>query len=123
MKAVTLALMLCCLLMAEAARSRKEWSGGLRRAASGVYQSLSAVFGEDNIKALYKKFEADPEKAVLPLLVIMGVYFLTGPASAYWRRTGVSTLEDKIDNLETQVRLLNIRLSRVIDSLDRVVDQ
>lgn len=62
MKTVTLALVLCCLLMAEAeaARSRKEWSGGssggggLKRAASGVYHSLSSVFGEDNIKALYK---------------------------------------------------------------------
>lgn len=60
---MTLALVLCCLLMAEAeaARSRKEWSGGssgggggLKRAASGVYHSLSSVFGEDNIKALYK---------------------------------------------------------------------
>ncbi|KAK3539272.1 hypothetical protein QTP86_033270 [Hemibagrus guttatus] len=70
-----------------------------------------------------QKFEGDPEKAVLPLLVIMGVYFLTGPVSAYWRRQGVSTLEDKIDNLETQVRLLNIRLSRVIDNLERSVDQ
>ncbi|XP_053084947.1 BRI3-binding protein [Pangasianodon hypophthalmus] len=234
MKAVTLALVVCCLLMAEAARSRKEWSGGsggggggLRRAASGVYHSLSSVFGEDNIKALYKffsrsterfvhgvdslldslwrswtdlldalgldsstlshyfspssvsgspsrallllgavflaywfvslvvggvmlvlravlgryfwaarvlffalsclyvlqKFEGDPEKAVLPLLVIMGVYFMTGPVSAYWRRQGASTLEDKIDNLEAQVRLLNIRLSRVIDNLEHSADQ
>ncbi|KAF7687151.1 BRI3-binding protein [Silurus meridionalis] len=234
MKALTLALVLYSLLMAEAARSRKEWSGGsggssggLRRAASGVYQSLSSVFGEDNIKALYKffsrsterfvhgvdllldtlwrswtdlldalglesstlshyfspssvlgspsrvvlllgavflaywfvslvlggvmlvlravlgrffwvarvlffalsclyvlqKYEGDPEKAVLPLLVIMGVYFMTGPVSAYWRRQGASTLEDKIDNLETQVRLLNIRLSRVIDNLERSADQ
>ncbi|KAF4074129.1 hypothetical protein AMELA_G00236020 [Ameiurus melas] len=236
MKTVTLALVLCCLLMAEAeaARGRKEWSGGsggsgggLKRAASGVYHSLSSVFGEDNIKALCKffsrsnekfvhgvdslldtlwrsctdlldalglesstlshyfspsavssspsrvvlllgavflaywfvslvlggvmlvlravlgrffwaarvlffalsclyvlqKFEGDPEKAVLPLLVIMAVYFMTGPVSAYWRRQGVSTLEDKIDNLETQVRLLNIRLSRVIDNLERSADQ
>ncbi|XP_060739710.1 BRI3-binding protein [Tachysurus vachellii] len=235
MKAVTLTLMLCCLLTAEAARSRKEWSSsgssgsssGLRRAAGAVYQGLGSVFGDDNIKALYKffsrtterfvhgvdslldslwrswtdlldalgldsstlshyfspssvsgspsrvllllgvvflaywfvslvlgavmlvlravlgrffwaarvlffalsclyvlqKFEGDPEKAVLPLLVIMGVYFLTGPVSAYWRRQGGSTLEDKIDNLETQVRLLNIRLSRVIDNLERSVDQ
>lgn len=58
MRAVPLAVLLCgVLMMAEAARSRKEWSGGsggLRRAASGVYHSLSSVFGEDNIKALYK---------------------------------------------------------------------
>ncbi|KAM9446158.1 BRI3-binding protein [Clarias gariepinus] len=228
---VTLALLL--LAECEGARSRKDWSGGsggggggLRRAASGVYQGLSAVFGEDNIRALYKffsksserfvhgvdslldtlwrswtdlldalgldsstlshyfspssvssspsrvvlllgavflaywcvslvlggvtlvlravlgrffwaarvlffalaclyvlqKFEGDPEKAVLPLLVIMGVYFMTGPVSAYWRRQGASSLEEKIDNLETQVRLLNIRLSRVIDSLERTAD-
>lgn len=60
MKAVTLALLVWCLVMAEAARSRKEWSGGggLRRAASGVYQSLSSMFGEDNIKALYKVHNA-----------------------------------------------------------------
>lgn len=70
-----------------------------------------------------QKFEGDPEKAVLPLLAIMGVYFMTGPVSAYWRRQGASTLEDKIDNLETQVRLLNIRLSRVIDNLERSTDQ
>ncbi|XP_060763555.1 BRI3-binding protein [Neoarius graeffei] len=231
---ISVALLCCLLLMAEAARSRKEWgggggsaSGGLRRAASGVYHSLSSVFGEENIRAVHKffsrsterfvhgvdslldalwrsgtdlldalgldssmlshyfspssvssspsrallllgavllvywlvhlvlggvmlvlravlgryfwaarvlffalsclyvlqKFEGDPEKAALPLLVIMGVYFMTGPVSAYWRRQGASSLEDKIDNLETQVRLLNIRLSRVIDNLERSADQ
>ncbi|KAF5893686.1 BRI3-binding protein, partial [Clarias magur] len=66
---VTLALLL--LAECEGARSRKDWSGGsggggggLRRAASGVYQGLSAVFGEDNIRALYKFFSKSSERFV-----------------------------------------------------------
>ncbi|XP_062874086.1 BRI3-binding protein [Trichomycterus rosablanca] len=72
-----------------------------------------------------QKFEGDQEKAVLPLLAIVIVYFATGPLSAYWRRGGAAgaSLEEKIDGLETQVRLLNIRLCRVIDNLERAADQ
>ncbi|XP_023694727.1 BRI3-binding protein [Paramormyrops kingsleyae] len=69
------------------------------------------------------KFEGDPERAVLPLCAVMAVYFMTGPVGAHWRRGGGSSLEEKIDHLETQVRLLNIRLSRVIDNLERSADQ
>ncbi|CAL1615516.1 unnamed protein product [Knipowitschia caucasica] len=221
------ALLLAALVCSsEAARSsRNQPSNSFRRAANAVYQSLSNVFGEDNIKGLYKffsktterfvhgvdsfldtlwkiwsdlldvmgidssnlsqyfspaslstsparalllvaavlvsywflsmflggffyllhavfgrflwvarvllfalsclyilqKFEGDPEKAVLPLCFVMALYFMTGPVGAYWRRAGgQGSLEEKIDHLDTQVRLLNIRLSRVIDSLERV---
>lgn len=73
---------------------------------------------------ILQKFEGDPERAVLPLCFIMAVYFITGPVGAYWRRGGGSgSLEEKIDHLDTQIRLLNIRLSRVIDSLERPGDQ
>lgn len=73
---------------------------------------------------ILQKFEGDPERAVLPLCFIMAVYFMTGPVGAYWRRGGGSgSLEEKIDHLDTQIRLLNIRLSRVIDSLERPGDQ
>ncbi|XP_072289810.1 BRI3-binding protein [Eucyclogobius newberryi] len=217
------------LCASEAARSSRNQPGNsFRRAANGVYQTLSSVFGEDNIRGLYKsfsktterfvhgvdslldalwkiwsdlldvmgidssnlthyfsptslsssparalllvatvlvaywflsmflggffyllhalfgrffwvarmalfalsclyilqKFEGDPEKAVLPLCFIMAVYFMTGPVGAYWRRGGgQGSLEEKIDHLDTQVRLLNIRLSRVIDTLERPGEQ
>ncbi|XP_067088040.1 BRI3-binding protein [Osmerus mordax] len=223
---VTVLLLVASVLCAEAGRSRKDSSNqnSFRRAANGVYQTLSNIFGEDNIRGLYKffsktterfvygvdafldtlwkiwtdlldvlgidssnlslyfsptslstsparalllvaavlvaywflslflggffyllhavfgrffwlvrvllfslsclyilqKFEGDPERAVLPLCFIMVVYFMTGPVGAYWRRGGgAASLEEKIDHLDTQIRLLNIRLSRVIDSLER----
>ncbi|XP_030647871.1 BRI3-binding protein [Chanos chanos] len=227
---IILSFLLACLLSSEAARSRKD-SGSqnsLRRAANGFYQTLSNIFGEDNIKALHKffsktterfvhgvdsfldtiwkvwtdlldvlgidasnlthyfspasvsssparalllvaallvaywflslflggffyllhvvfgrffwlarvalfalsclyilqKFEGDPERAILPLCFVMAVYFMTGPVGAYWRKGGSpSTLEEKIDQIDNQIRLLNIRLSRVIDSLERSGDQ
>lgn len=227
--AIFLLLSLSLLCTSEAARSsRNTPSNSFRRAANGVYQTLSSIFGEDNIKGLYKffsktterfvhgvdsfldtlwkvwsdlldvmgidssnlthyfspaslsssparalllvaavlvaywflsmflggffyllhalfgrffwvarvalfalsclyilqKFEGDPEKAVLPLCFIMAVYFMTGPVGAYWRRGGgQGSLEEKIDHLDTQIRLLNIRLSRVIDSLERPGEQ
>ncbi|KAG7265609.1 hypothetical protein CRUP_015731 [Coryphaenoides rupestris] len=204
-----LSLSLFCGSVAEAARSRRD-SGGqnsFRRAASGVYQTLSSVFGEDNIRGLYKffsktterfvhasnlshyfsptsltnsparalllvaavllaywclslvlsglfyllhsvfgrffwavrvflfamaclyilqKFEGDAERAVLPLCFVMAVYFMTGPVGSFWRRGGggaaAASLEEKIDQLDTQVRLLNIRLCRVMDSMERSAD-
>ncbi|XP_051958913.1 BRI3-binding protein-like [Xyrauchen texanus] len=228
--AVVLSVLLANVFLSEAARSRKDSSSqnSFRRAASGFYQTLSNVFGEDNIRALYKffsktterfvngvdslldtlwklwvdlldvmgidssnlthyfspssvssspsralllvaallvaywflslflsgffyvlhavfgrffwlvrvallalsclyilqKFEGDPEKAVLPLCFIMAVYFMTGPVGAYWwKGGGAGNLEEKIDHLDTQIRLLNIRLSRVIENLERSSDQ
>ncbi|XP_033828864.1 BRI3-binding protein [Periophthalmus magnuspinnatus] len=227
--AIFLLLLASHLCRSEAARSsRNQPSNSFRRAASGVYQTLSSIFGEDSIRGLYKffsktterfvhgvdsfldtlwkiwsdlldvmgidssnlthyfsptslsssparalllvaavlvaywflsmflggffyllhalfgrffwvarvalfalsclyilqKFEGDPEKAVLPLCFIMAVYFMTGPVGAYWRRGGgQGSLEEKIDHLDTQIRLLNIRLSRVIDSLERPGEQ
>ncbi|KAJ8286197.1 hypothetical protein GJAV_G00035680 [Gymnothorax javanicus] len=97
----------------------------------GALWLLQAVFGRFfwlvrvllfALSCLYvlQKFEGDPERAVLPLCFVMAVYFMTGPVGAYWRRAGAaSSLEEKIDHLDTQIRLLNIRLSRVIDSLER----
>ncbi|XP_075903073.1 BRI3-binding protein [Nelusetta ayraudi] len=223
-----LALSASLMCSGEAARSRSSNQNSFRRAANGVYQTLSSVFGEDNMRGTYKffsktterfvhgvdsfidtlwkiwtdlldvmgidssnlshyfsptsltnsparalllvaavlvaywflsmflggffyllhavfgrffwlarvtlfalsclyilqKFEGDPERAVLPLCFIMAVYFMTGPVGAYWRRGGgAGSLEEKIDHLDTQVRLLNIRLSRVIDGLERPCDQ
>lgn len=102
---------------------------------SGFFYILHAVFGRFfwlarvvlfALSCLYilQKFEGDPEKAVLPLCFIMAVYFMTGPVGAYWRKGGgPGTLEEKIDHLDTQIRLLNIRLSRVIENLERSSDQ
>uniref|UniRef100_A0A1A8G4Y6 Bri3 binding protein n=1 Tax=Nothobranchius korthausae TaxID=1143690 RepID=A0A1A8G4Y6_9TELE len=101
----------------------------------GFFYLLHIVFGRFfwlarvalfALSCLYilQKFEGDPERAVLPLCFIMAVYFMTGPVGAYWRRGGgVGSLEEKIDHLDTQVRLLNIRLSRIIDSLERTGEQ
>ncbi|XP_016141988.1 BRI3-binding protein-like [Sinocyclocheilus grahami] len=228
--AVILSVFLGFVLLTETARSKRDSSSqnSFRRAASGFYQTLSNIFGEENIRGLYKffsktterfvygvdslldtlwklwvdlldvmgidssnlthyfspssvsssparalllvaallvaywflsvfmsgffyilqvmfgrffwlarvalfalsclyilqKFEGDPEKAVLPLCSIMAVYFMTGPVGAYWRKGGgPGTLEEKIDHLDTQIRLLNIRLSRVIENLESSSDQ
>uniref|UniRef100_A0A8C2K995 Bri3 binding protein n=1 Tax=Cyprinus carpio TaxID=7962 RepID=A0A8C2K995_CYPCA len=102
---------------------------------SGFFYILNAVFGRFfwlarvalfALSCLYilQKFEGDPEKAVLPLCFIMAMYFMTGPVGAYWRKGGgPGNLEEKIDHLDTQIRLLNIRLSRVIENLERSSDQ
>lgn len=54
--AVFLSVFLAFVLLTEAARSRKDSSSqnSFRRAASGFYQTLSNIFGEENIRALYK---------------------------------------------------------------------
>uniref|UniRef100_H9GLA8 BRI3 binding protein n=1 Tax=Anolis carolinensis TaxID=28377 RepID=H9GLA8_ANOCA len=72
---------------------------------------------------ILQKYEGEPELAVLPLCFVVAVYFMTGPVGFYWRRNSHSTLEEKIDHLDSQIRLLNIRLSRVIENLDRGSDQ
>ncbi|KAI1233161.1 hypothetical protein IHE44_0006366 [Lamprotornis superbus] len=68
---------------------------------------------------ILQKYEGDPEHAVLPLCFVVAVYFMTGPVGFYWRRNSNSSLEEKMDHLDSQIRLLNIRLSRVIENLDR----
>uniref|UniRef100_A0A6J0T7G8 BRI3-binding protein n=1 Tax=Pogona vitticeps TaxID=103695 RepID=A0A6J0T7G8_9SAUR len=72
---------------------------------------------------ILQKYEGEPEHAVLPLCFVVAVYFMTGPVGFYWRRSSHSTLEEKIDHLDSQIRLLNIRLSRVIENMDRGSDQ
>ncbi|XP_065707273.1 BRI3-binding protein [Patagioenas fasciata] len=72
---------------------------------------------------ILQKYEGDPEHAVLPLCFVVAVYFMTGPVGFYWRRNSSSSLEEKMDHLDSQIRLLNIRLSRVIETLDRGSDQ
>ncbi|KAG2471315.1 BRI3B protein, partial [Polypterus senegalus] len=100
---------------------------------SGFFYLLHVVFGRFfwlvrvtlfALSCLYilQKFEGDPERAVVPLCFVMAIYFMTGPVGSYWRKT-TSTLEDKIDHLDSQIRLLNIRLSRIIESLDRSSEQ
>ncbi|XP_068268996.1 BRI3-binding protein [Nyctibius grandis] len=72
---------------------------------------------------ILQKYEGDPEHAVLPLCFVVAVYFMTGPVGFYWRRNRNSSLEEKMDHLDSQIRLLNIRLSRVIENLDRGSEQ
>lgn len=72
---------------------------------------------------ILQKYEGEPEHAMLPLCFVVAIYFMTGPVGVYWRRNNNNNLEDKIDHLDNQIRLLNIRLTRVIESLDRANDQ
>ncbi|XP_040272165.1 BRI3-binding protein [Bufo bufo] len=72
---------------------------------------------------ILQKYEGEPEHAMLPLCFVVAIYFMTGPVGVYWRRNNNNHLEDKIDHLDNQIRLLNIRLTRVIESLDRANDQ
>lgn len=51
---VFLVLSASLMCTSEAARSRTSNQNSFRRAANGIYQTLSSVFGEDNIKGLYK---------------------------------------------------------------------
>ncbi|MEE6514221.1 hypothetical protein FKM82_022234 [Ascaphus truei] len=71
---------------------------------------------------ILQKYEGEPEHAIVPLCFVVAIYFMTGPVGLYWRRN-TSNLEEKIDHLDNQIRLLNIRLTRVIESLDRDGDQ
>lgn len=77
-----------------------------------VLFSMSCVY-------VLHKYEGEPEGAVLPLCFVVAVYFMTGPMGSYWRSppNGVS-MEEKLEHLESQVRLLNIRLNRVLETLD-----
>uniref|UniRef100_A0A8D0H8H0 BRI3 binding protein n=1 Tax=Sphenodon punctatus TaxID=8508 RepID=A0A8D0H8H0_SPHPU len=72
---------------------------------------------------ILQKYEGEPEHAVLPLCVVVAVYFMTGPVVFYWRRNDNSLLLEKVDHLHSQVRLLNIRVTRLIEHLDRGNDQ
>ncbi|XP_046949164.1 BRI3-binding protein [Lynx rufus] len=66
------------------------------------------------------KYEGEPENAVLPLCFVVAVYFMTGPMGFYWRSSPSGpSVEEKLEHLENQVRLLNIRLNKVLESLDR----
>lgn len=51
---IFLVLSASVLYRTEAARSRTSNQNSFRRAANGIYQTLSSVFGEDNIRGLYK---------------------------------------------------------------------
>lgn len=51
---VFLVLSVSLLCTSEAARSRNTNQNSFRRAANGIYQTLSSLFGEDNIKGLHK---------------------------------------------------------------------
>ncbi|XP_053557823.1 BRI3-binding protein [Bombina bombina] len=71
---------------------------------------------------ILQKYEGEPEHAMIPLCFVVAIYFMTGPVGLYWRRSS-NNLEEKIDHLDNQIRLLNIRLTRVIESLDRAGEQ
>lgn len=81
-----------------------------------------SLFGLSCVYIL-QKHEGEPEHAMLPLCFVVAIYFMTGPVGLYWRRNNNNNLEEKIDHLDNQIRLLNIRLGRVIESLDRASDQ
>ncbi|KAM9749823.1 BRI3-binding protein [Dama dama] len=75
--------------------------------------SMSCVY-------ILHKYEGEPENAVLPLCFVVAIYFMTGPMGFYWRGSPSGpSVEEKLEQLENQVRLLNIRLTRVLESLDR----
>ncbi|XP_032459168.1 BRI3-binding protein [Phocoena sinus] len=75
--------------------------------------SMSCVY-------ILHKYEGEPENAVLPLCFVVAIYFMTGPMGFYWRSSPSGpSVEEKLEQLENQVRLLNIRLNRVLESLDR----
>ncbi|XP_019604344.1 BRI3-binding protein [Rhinolophus sinicus] len=75
--------------------------------------SMSCVY-------ILHKYEGEPENAILPLCFVVAVYFMTGPMGFYWRGVPNSpSVEEKLEHLENQVRLLSIRLNRVLESLDR----
>nr|XP_006970726.1 BRI3-binding protein [Peromyscus maniculatus bairdii] len=86
-----------------------------------VLFSMSCVY-------ILHKYEGEPEHAVLPLCLVVAIYFMTGPMG-YWRGTpgggglGSPSVEEKLEHLENQVRLLNIRLNRVLENLDRSKDK
>ncbi|EHB01494.1 BRI3-binding protein [Heterocephalus glaber] len=74
------------------------------------------------------KYEGEPERAVLPLCLVVAIYFMTGPMGFYWRSsspgtTGGPSVEEKLEHLENQLRLLNIRLNRVLETFDRPKDK
>ncbi|XP_054568514.1 BRI3-binding protein isoform X3 [Eptesicus fuscus] len=77
--------------------------------------SLSCVY-------VLHKHEGEPEAAALPLCFVVAVYFMTGPMGAGWRGPPgggpPGGVEEKLEQLDAQVRLLNIRLNRVLESLD-----
>ncbi|KAJ1073966.1 PREDICTED: BRI3-binding protein [Capra hircus] len=78
-----------------------------------VLFSMSCVY-------ILHKYEGEPENAVLPLCFVVAIYFMTGPMGFYWRGSPSGpSVEEKLEQLENQVRLLNIRLTRVLESLDR----
>ncbi|KAM7331948.1 BRI3-binding protein isoform X1 [Alexandromys fortis] len=81
--------------------------------------SMSCVY-------ILHKYEGEPEHAVLPLCLVVAVYFMTGPMG-YWRGSpgglGSPSVEEKLEHLENQVRLLNIRLNRVLENLDHSKDK
>ncbi|XP_025258183.1 BRI3-binding protein isoform X2 [Theropithecus gelada] len=88
-----------------------------------VLFSMSCVY-------ILHKYEGEPENAVLPLCFVVAIYFMTGPMGFYWRSSpsGPSnpsnpSVGEKLEHLEKQVRLLNIRLNRVLESLDRSKDK
>ncbi|XP_078277829.1 BRI3-binding protein [Rhinoraja longicauda] len=67
---------------------------------------------------ILQKSEGDPEGAVLPLCFIVLTYIITGPVGLYWRRGG-GQVEEKLEHLDGQIRLMNIRLNRVLEKLDQ----
>ncbi|XP_036278845.1 BRI3-binding protein isoform X2 [Pipistrellus kuhlii] len=68
------------------------------------------------------KHEGEPEAAALPLCFVVAAYFMTGPMGPCWRSPPGPPpgpgLEEKLEQLDAQVRLLNIRLNRVLEGLD-----
>ncbi|XP_075390433.1 BRI3-binding protein [Tenrec ecaudatus] len=78
-----------------------------------VLFSMSCVY-------VLHKHEGEPEHAVLPLCFVVAVYFMTGPMGPHWHSSpGGPSMEEKLEHLESQVRLLNVRLNRVLENLDR----
>ncbi|XP_078083167.1 BRI3-binding protein [Mustelus asterias] len=75
-----------------------------------VFYALACLY-------ILQKSEGDPEGAVLPLCFVVLAYVITDPG--FYTRRNVSHVEEKLDHLDGQIRLMNIRLNRVLEKLDQ----
>ncbi|XP_060699990.1 BRI3-binding protein [Hemiscyllium ocellatum] len=90
----------------------------LRITCGGCFWIARIVFFALACLYILQKSEGDPEGAVLPLCFVVLTYIMTGPVGFYWRRN-TSHVEEKLEHLDGQIRLMNIRLNRVLEKLDQ----
>uniref|UniRef100_UPI00398EB8CA BRI3-binding protein-like n=1 Tax=Pristiophorus japonicus TaxID=55135 RepID=UPI00398EB8CA len=67
---------------------------------------------------ILEKSEGNLEGTVFPLCLVVLSYVITDPVGISRRRSG-GHMEEKLDHLDGQIRLMNIRLNRVLEKLDQ----